>query len=599
LTIRRLPEGTINRIAAGEVIERPASVVKELVENAIDAGARQIDISLVDGGRTLIRVSDDGKGMDADELALAVERHATSKLPDDDLVNIQNLGFRGEALPSIGSVSRLRIASRAHGSDQSHEIRIEGGHGHEVKPASHGKGTAIEVRDLFFAVPARLKFLKTERAETAETASIVRRLAMAAPQIGFSLRSGERQLLNLQANEPGPAGQRQRLSDIMGREFIENSVVIDASREVFTLQGYASLPTLNRSQSTMQFLFVNGRAVKDKTLLGAVRGAYSDFLMRQRFPMVALFITCPPEYVDVNVHPAKAEVRFRDQAAVNRLIVGAIREAIGLAGHRTASTGAQSAVNAFQQQVRAGDNRAYHPKTHFATTRPSQTEHGFNEQAQSFAGLEMTSADTSAGDMPLNNQDADKPLGAARAQLHENYIIAQTRDGLVIVDQHAAHERLVLERLKASAETAQTATQPLLVPEVVNLDVVSVERFAAAAEQLASTGLVLEPFGPDAIVVREVPAILAGAKIANLIRDIADDLETIGEGLSLNERFEHMLATMACHGSVRSGRRLKPEEMNALLRDMEATPYSGQCNHGRPTYVELSLADIEKLFSRR
>lgn len=599
MTIRRLPEGTINRIAAGEVIERPASVVKELVENAIDAGARQIDISLVDGGRTLIRVSDDGKGMDADELALAVERHATSKLPDDDLVNIQNLGFRGEALPSIGSVSRLRIASRAHGSDQSHEIRIEGGHGHEVKPASHGKGTAIEVRDLFFAVPARLKFLKTERAETAETASIVRRLAMAAPQIGFSLRSGERQLLNLQANEPGPAGQRQRLSDIMGREFIENSVVIDASREVFTLQGYASLPTLNRSQSTMQFLFVNGRAVKDKTLLGAVRGAYSDFLMRQRFPMVALFITCPPEYVDVNVHPAKAEVRFRDQAAVNRLIVGAIREAIGLAGHRTASTGAQSAVNAFQQQVRAGDNRAYHPKTHFATTRPSQTEHGFNEQAQSFAGLEMTSADTSAGDMPLNNQDADKPLGAARAQLHENYIIAQTRDGLVIVDQHAAHERLVLERLKASAETAQTATQPLLVPEVVNLDVVSVERFAAAAEQLASTGLVLEPFGPDAIVVREVPAILAGAKIANLIRDIADDLETIGEGLSLNERFEHMLATMACHGSVRSGRRLKPEEMNALLRDMEATPYSGQCNHGRPTYVELSLADIEKLFSRR
>ena len=588
MAIRRLPEGTINRIAAGEVIERPASVVKELVENALDASARQIDIHLADGGRTLIRVRDDGKGMDAADLELAIERHATSKLPDDDLVNIQNLGFRGEALPSIGAVSRLRIVSKAAGSNEAHEIHIEGGRKQAIRPAALSQGTDIEVRDLFFAVPARLKFLKTERAETAEAAAIVRRLAMAAPQVGFSLMSGERSLINLPANTDDDEGQRQRLSDIMGKDFIENSVPIDASREVFSLQGYASLPTLNRSQATMQFLFVNGRAVKDRTLLGAVRGAYSDFLMRQRFPMVALFISCPPEFVDVNVHPAKAEVRFRDQASINRLIVGSIREAIGFAGHRTASTNAEATINAFHQP-----NRSY------PSTRPSQAEHGFNEAANSFAGFEATSGDTSASDMPLNDQDADKPLGAARAQFHENYILAQTRNGIVIVDQHAAHERLVLEKLKAAAQKAEISTQPLLVPEVINLDAPSVERFAAAAEQLSSTGLVLEQFGPDAIIVREVPAILAGAKIANLIKDIADDLETIGEGQSLNERFEHVLATMACHGSVRSGRRLKPDEMNALLRDMEATPYSGQCNHGRPTYVELSLADIERLFARR
>ncbi|HFC05468.1 MAG TPA: DNA mismatch repair endonuclease MutL, partial [Rhizobiales bacterium] len=523
MAIRRLPEGTINRIAAGEVIERPASVVKELVENAIDADARQIDIHLVDGGRTLIRVRDDGKGMNAVDLELAIERHATSKLPDDDLVNIQNLGFRGEALPSIGSVSRLRIVSRARDDDESHEIRIEGGRQQEIKPASHGAGTDIEVRDLFFAVPARLKFLKTERAETAEAAAIVRRLAMAAPHIGFSLRSGERHLLNLQARQAEGEGQKQRLSDIMGKDFIENSVPIDASREAFSLQGYASLPTLNRSQSTMQFLFVNGRAVKDRTLLGAVRGAYSDFLMRQRFPMVALFITCPPEYVDVNVHPAKAEVRFRNQAVVNSLIVSSIREAIGFAGHRTASTNAESAIDAFRQQ-----NYGRQP-AHYAPTRPGAAEHGFNEAAQSFAGFEAISGDTSASDMPLDEDTADQPLGAARAQFHENYILAQTRTGIVIVDQHAAHERLVLEQLKAAAEKSEIATQPLLVPEVVNLDVVSVEHFAAAAEQLARAGLVLEQFGPDAIIVREVPAVLAGAKIANLIKDLADDLETIGQ----------------------------------------------------------------------
>jgi len=602
LTIRRLPEGTINRIAAGEVIERPASVVKELVENAIDADSHQIDVHLVDGGRTLIRVADDGKGMTGDELALAVERHATSKLPDDDLVNIQNLGFRGEALPSIGAVSRLKITSRARGSDKAHEIRIEGGHVHEVRPASGGQGSDIEVRDLFYAVPARLKFLKTERAETGEVAAIMRRLAMARPDIGFSLMSGERQLINLAKNTADVEGQKKRLSDIMGADFIENSVAIDATREPFSIQGFASLPTLNRSQSTMQFMFVNGRAVKDRTLLGAVRGAYSDFLMKQRFPMVALFITCPPEYVDVNVHPAKAEVRFRDQRSVNSMIVSSIREAIGFAGHRTASTNTENTINAFQRQYERPSGGG-----HFSPTRPSGSEYAFNEDAQnygaaygtqSFEGLATTSADTSAHTIALSD-DVEKPLGAARAQFHENYILTQTKNGIVIVDQHAAHERLVLEKLKAQREANAIAMQPLLVPEVIAMDPASVERFAGVADELAQAGLVLEPFGPDAIVVREVPALLAGAKIANLINDLSNDLDTVGQGLSLNERFEHVLATMACHGSVRSGRRLKPEEMNALLRDMEATPYSGQCNHGRPTYVELSLADIERLFSRR
>lgn len=591
MTIRRLPEGTINRIAAGEVIERPASVVKELVENAIDAGATKISVHLVDGGRTLIRVVDNGKGMTGDELSLAVERHATSKLPDDDLVNIHSLGFRGEALPSIASVSRLKIVSRAIADDAgASEIRIEGGMRHELRPAALARGTDIEVRDLFYAVPARLKFLKSERAETAEAAAIIRRLAMAAPQTAFNLRSGERLLFDLPGRPGDAEGQKQRLGDIMGCDFIDNAVEVSGERDPFTIAGFASLPTLNRSQSTMQFLFVNGRAVKDKTLLGAVRGAYSDFLMRQRFPMVALYISCPPEFVDVNVHPAKAEVRFRDQATVNRLIVGSIREAIGLAGHRAASTNTETTMEAFYRQRDKGRN--------FGPLRPTQAEREFTQQAQSFSGFDEMSANTSAN-FEISEDSADKPLGAARAQFHENYILTQTETGIVIVDQHAAHERLVLEQLKKQFAANEIATQPLLVPEVVNLDAASVERFAAGAEQLAKAGLVLESFGPDAIVVREVPAVLAGAKVASLVKDIADDLETVGEGLSLNERFENLLATMACHGSVRSGRRLQPQEMNALLRDMEATPFSGQCNHGRPTYIELSLADIERLFARR
>ena len=588
MSIRRLPEGTINRIAAGEVIERPASVVKELVENALDAGSTKIDIHLVDGGRTLIRVSDNGRGMSAQELPLAIERHATSKLPNDDLVNIENLGFRGEALPSIGSVSRLRIVSRSQTGDEANEIRVEAGKAFDVKPAAGKPGTDIEVRDLFFAVPARLKFLKTERSETAEVAAIIRRLAMAAPQTGFNLRANDRHLINLPTCNNDEDGQKKRISDVMGSDFITNSVVINATREPFHITGFASLPTLNRSQSTMQFLFVNGRAVKDKTLLGAVRGAYSGFLMSRRFAMVALFITCPPQYVDVNVHPAKAEVRFRDQPQVNRLIVSSIREAIGFAGHRTTTTGTQATIDAFNKRTSAS----------FAPTRPGMAEQAFSDAAQSFAGFEASSADTSANLEPMGD-DIDQPLGAARAQLHENYIIAQTRDGMIIIDQHAAHERLVLEKLKKHRLNKTVETQPLLVPEIVNLDAASVERFASAAPELAKSGLVIEQFGPDAIIIREVPALLIGANFANLIKDLSDDLESIGEALSLGERADDVLATMACHSSVRSGRRLKPQEMNALLREMEQTPYSGQCNHGRPTWVELSLADIERLFARR
>ena len=584
MKIRRLSQGTVNRIAAGEVIERPASVVKELVENAIDAGAGQIDVSVMDGGKTLIKVADDGTGMSADELVLAVERHATSKLPDDDLVHISHLGFRGEALASIAAVSRLAITSRARGAGNAFRIQVDGGRQSDVRPAALNAGTEIEVRDLFYAVPARLKFLKTDRAEMAEIAAVVRRLAMAAPQTGFVLRSGERQLLNL-APCGGDGMQTKRLGDIMGPEFIENSVAIDAERDGFNLSGRVSLPTLNRSQATMQFLFVNGRAVRDKVLAGAVRAAYSDFMMRQRFPMLALFITCPPERVDVNVHPAKAEVRFGNQKSVTGLIVSAIREAIAMAGHKTASRPADT-LSSFQPRG--------------ASFTPARPATGFGEQTSTFAGFDTPVADVHGEDADSTGEDLTRnPLGAARAQFHETYILAQTTDGIVIVDQHAAHERLVLERLKAQWKKSGVATQPLLVPEVINMDQASVERFAAFAGELSQAGLVTDTFGPDAIVVREVPAALAGANIARLVADIADDLEGTGAINSLEERMEHLLATMACHNSIRAGRRLKREEMNELLRQMEQTPYSGQCNHGRPTYVELKLSDIEKLFSRR
>ena len=598
MKIRRLPESTINRIAAGEVIERPASVIKELVENAVDAGAREIDAVMTAGGRTLIRVSDDGHGMTPEELPVAIERHATSKLDGENLDHIVTLGFRGEALPSIGSVSRLTVASRPAGSDTAFAISVDGGTVTGPKPSALDHGTRVEVRDLFYATPARLKFLKSERSENIAAQDVIRRIAMACPGIGFTLATGERGQLRY-APATGENGALTRLGDVMGAEFAQNAVAIDAMRENVRLRGFAGLPTLNRATAQMQYLFVNGRPVRDKQLLGAIKGAYMDFLARNRHPMAALFIEIDPFHVDVNVHPAKAEVRFRDAGLVRGLIVGSIKQALTAAGHRASSTVGAATLDAMRP-AQARQTSAYNytrpqpgfaeAATAFQAPLPGAPEHGI-------PGLNLASAE--ADTTPAPDELIARPLGAARAQLHENYIIAQTDDGMVIVDQHAAHERLVYERLKAEQDAAGIARQPLLVPEVVDLDEAGVERLGARADELAQMGLVLEPFGPGAIVVREVPALLGDADVQTLVRDLADELAELDETLSLKERIDHVLATVACYGSVRSGRRLKPDEMNALLRQMEATPHSGQCNHGRPTYVELKMSDIERLFGRR
>jgi DNA mismatch repair protein MutL len=588
MRIRRLPEGIANRIAAGEVIERPASVVKELAENAIDAGARQIDVAFRDGGQSLIRVGDDGEGMDRDELVLAVERHATSKLLDDDLIDIRTLGFRGEALPSIGAVSRLSLISRARSARDAWRLEVAGGRKSAASPASRIDGTIVEVRDLFFAVPARLKFLRSPRAETAEAVDVVRRLALAAPHVGFSFASEERVLIDLSAEAEGDQGRRRRVARVMGDEVFANMVDFVGGRDAFRLWGLASLPTYHRAQAGLQFFFVNGRPVRDKLLAGAIRGAYADLLMRGRFPAVCLFIDCPNAFVDVNVHPAKAEVRFRDPGLVRGAIISAIRDALGTKSRKTASGLGSATVSALRPVMPRPAGRVL--ETSFANYAPL----GLAEEQAHFAMDNVASAPVV--DMPLPADDPH-PLGAARAQLHGNYILAQTEDGIVIVDQHAAHERLVYEELKAERLGRRISTQPLLIPEVIDLDAVSIERLANAAELLAELGLVLEPFGEGSIVVREVPAALAGGAIARLVRDVADDLGDEST-TTLEERANQLLATMACHHSVRAGRQLRPEEMNALLRQMERTPKSGQCNHGRPTYIELKLSDIERLFGR-
>ncbi len=596
--LRRLPTTLVNRIAAGEVVERPASAVKELVENAIDAGAHRIAVTLKEGGRTFISVVDDGVGMNAQELQLAVERHCTSKLPGDDLTHINTLGFRGEALPSIASVSRFTITSRPAGADSAWALEIDGGAKGEPRPAAHPAGTRVEVRDLFFATPARLKFLKEPRTESGHVADAMRRLAMAHPAIAFRLESEERALIDLSSAPPslledGDAARLARLGAIMGREFADNALAIDANREGFRLTGFAGLPTLNRPTSQHQYLFVNGRPVRDKLLTGAVRGAYQDFLARDRHPMVALFLDAPPEMVDVNVHPAKTEVRFRDAGIVRGLIVGALRTALAAAGHRASTTVSDAALGAF---------RAH---TGYTNALPmgggwngSSIPRGLAEAAAQFmspfgapsARVEMPSGEIAAGNYPL---------GVARAQLHETYIVAQTDQGVVIVDQHAAHERLVHERLKNQLEADGVKRQALLLPEVVELGEDGARRLAGRQVELAEMGLVLEPFGLGAVVVRETPAVLGEVDIQGLVRDLADELAEMGEHLSLKEKVEQVCGTLACHTSVRAGRRLTVEEMNALLRQMEATPHSGQCNHGRPTYVELKLADIERLFGRR
>jgi DNA mismatch repair protein MutL len=567
------------------------------VENAVDAAAREVDVVMTAGGRTLIRVSDDGHGMSAEELPVAVERHATSKLDTEDLNRIATLGFRGEALPSIGAVSRLTLASRPDGAGNGFAVTVDGGLVSAPKPAALDRGTRVEVRDIFFATPARLKFLKSERSENLAAQDVVKRIAMAYPQIGFSLATGERGHLRYPPVTAGDDGRLARLGDVMGTEFAANAVPIDALRENVRLTGFAGLPTLNRATAQMQFLFVNGRPVRDKLLLGAIKGAYMDFLARNRHPLAALFIDIDPMHVDVNVHPAKAEVRFRDGGLVRGLIVGAIKQALTEAGHRASTTVGAATLDAMRPAAvpRQGG---------YAHRRP-----GFSDAATAFQAPladvptpEMPGMDVPSGaadTLPPAEELIARPLGAARAQLHENYIIAQTGDGMVIVDQHAAHERLVYERLKAEQDAAGIARQPLLVPEVVDLDEAAVERLGARADELSGMGLVLERFGPGAVVVREVPALLGDADIQTLVRDLADELAELDETLGLKERIDHVLATLACYGSVRSGRRLKPEEMNALLRQMEATPHSGQCNHGRPTYVELKMTDIERLFGRR
>lgn len=603
MAIRQLRPETINRIAAGEVIERPASVVKELVENAIDAGARNIEVVTAGGGLSLIRVSDDGHGMSSDDLDLCVERHATSKLRDEDLLDIRTMGFRGEALPSIGSIALLSIASRRDGEDEAHEVIVRRGDKQALKPAAQNAGTRIEVRDLFSATPARLKFLKSERAENMAINDTVKRLAMAHPDIGFSLTTGERRSLNLESGSLDDKDLLHRLGRIMGREFVEDALAVSGEKNGIKLYGFCGLPTLNRSDSTMQFLFVNGRPVRDKLLVGAVRGAYGDLVPKGRHPYLALFVELDPHEVDVNVHPAKTEVRFREPAAVRQLIVSGIRHVLEDAGHRASAAGGAAAFEAMTSRPPYANGasatsrpQAYHPQ------RPARHAAGFAEEMQApFEVTEQPSA-RSAIDELTEAQVAEHqshPLGAARAQVHENYIIAQTENSVVIVDQHAAHERLVYQKLKTTQAAGSVATQGLLIPEIVSLDSDDVELLEAAKDDLAQLGLVLDRFGVDAIAVRELPALLGKTNIKRLINDLASELRNEGTGHILQDRLDAVCSTIACHGSVRSGRRLTAQEMNVLLRDMEATPGSGQCNHGRPTYIELQLSDIEKLFARR
>jgi DNA mismatch repair protein MutL len=611
MTVRRLDPVLVDRIAAGEVIERPAAAVKELVENAIDAGARTIAVTIAAGGRELIRVVDDGAGMTPEDLALAVERHATSKLPDGDLFAIQSLGFRGEALPSIGSVARLSIETRRRDAAQGTGLVVEAGEKGVLRPVAAAIGTRIEVSDLFIFTPARLKFLKSDRAEAQAVTEMLRRLAIAHPEIRFSLSGEYAGAFDWPAEPMGEEGLLRRLGRALGRDFPENALRIEAEREAFRISGFAGLPTFHRGTSAGVHLSVNGRPVRDKLLLSAVRGAYADVVPSDRHPVLFLDVGCEPRAVDVNVHPAKSEVRFRDPALVRGLVVSGLKAALAAAGHRATTSGGARTLDAFRAVFAAGGNGTAIPRPSFPAAPGWQqgapwpgSEEGRAQQpvmpAQSgFSDFAAASADARAHLAEPSADALDRPLGAARAQLHETYIVAQTREGMVLIDQHAAHERLVYERLKAERARAGIARQPLLLPEVVELDPVDADRLIAAGSELESLGLVLESFGPGAVLVREAPSQLAGGNLQRLVRDVADALAEHGTTGSLERRLDHVLATMACHNSVRAGRRLRPEEMDALLREMEVTPNSGQCNHGRPTYVELKLSDIEKLFGRR
>ncbi|WP_212523035.1 DNA mismatch repair endonuclease MutL [Actibacterium sp. MT2.3-13A] len=599
--IRQLDEAAINRIAAGEVVERPASAVKELVENALDAGARRIEVAFADGGKTLIRVRDDGHGMAGEDLPLALSRHATSKIDGSDLLDIHTFGFRGEALPSLGAVGRLTITSRA--GAEAAQITVAGGQMSAVKPAALSRGTVVELRDLFYATPARLKFLRSDRAETQAIADVIKRLAMAEPFVSFTLRDvsggGEGRVAFRADAETGDLfdALHGRLARILGADFAENALPIDATREGLSLTGYAALPTYSRGSSVAQYLFVNGRPVKDKMLIGALRGAYADFLSRDRHPAAVLFLECDPHLVDVNVHPAKAEVRFRDPGLARGLIVSALRHALAGAGHRASTTVAGATLGAFRPEP-GGAARVYQ----MDRPSPGALASGYRAQAPLMPvqapGFAEAAAPSARVEEAVDMAADDLPLGAARAQVHENYIIAQTADGIVIVDQHAAHERLVYERLKRQMAENGVASQALLIPEIVDLSEGDCARLMEHADNLARLGLALEPFGGGAVAVRETPAILGEINAGALLRDILDELDDLGDSQIVQEKIEAILSRVACHGSIRSGRRMRADEMNALLREMEATPHSGQCNHGRPTYVELKLSDIERLFGR-
>lgn len=643
MTIRILPDNLINQIAAGEVIERPASALKELVENALDAGADRIDITLSDGGKSLIIVSDNGKGMDADELSLSVERHATSKLPDGNLFNIQNFGFRGEALPSIGAVSRLEITTRTKEAETGFSIEVNGGQKSEVRPAAYTQGTRIEIRDLFYPTPARLKFMKTAGAELAQCIDVVNRIAMANPSVSFYLYADDKKKISLNACQGELFDARlKRLSEIMGKEFSDNSLLINASRENTKVTGYVSLPTLNKANSLSQFLFVNGRPVRDKLILGAIKGAYQDVLASNRYPMCVLFIEVNPILLDVNVHPCKTEVRFFDANEVRGLIVSSIRQVLSFGDKMTADTlDLARFVEQINPQTISAQNETF--KTQISATdddiskmeenslsmdfsKPSFADrilekNHLKKEDSSFSRFSSTypkkhySRDilpeiTTSYSVKVNEEDeqistfsTSEPVGAlglAKAQFHDTYIISQTPESIVIVDQHAAHERIVMEKLKTSLlQENKVATQLLLIPEVVELNPAEKEKLVAEAENLSKLGLVVEDFGPSAVIVREIPALINDAKIRSLIHDLAEEMTEWGGTFSLTDKLHHICATVACHGSVRAGRSLNIDEMNRLLRDMERTEHSGQCNHGRPTYIELKLTDIEKLFARR
>lgn len=595
VSIRRLPSNLINQIAAGEVVERPASAVKELVENAIDAGATHIEIMLRDGGRSLITVMDNGCGIPSQEMALALERHATSKLPDEDLFNIVSLGFRGEALPSIGAVSRLTLTSRTASSVEGWKISVEGGVLGPLEPTPFAKGTKIEVRDLFFAIPARLKFLKTPATETTHVVEIVQRLAMAYEHITFVLKTDQRTLLSLDAVASTPEGQLKRLSEIMGSDFFENALPVNAEREGFKMTGFISLPTLNRSNAQMQFLFINGRPVRDKILAGAVRAAYQDFLAHDRHPLLTLFLEVPSRFVDMNVHPAKTEVRFQDSGLVRGFIVSVLKATLSGMAHRTSTSSAHKALVAMASTSPQNQRSFSSFSSRSSSLRPASSSF-FVQESRDIRATPF--ARTLVAEKEESSPEAF-PLGAACAQLHETYIIAQTEDGLVIVDQHAAHERLVYERLKKGLETTGVKRQLLLIPEIIEMTESELSMLMQHAENLEKLGLVFDEFGDRAIAVREIPALLGHTDICLLVKDLAEELVELGASFKLKEKIHEVCSLMACHGSVRAGKKMSISEMNDLLRQMEATPYSGQCNHGRPTQVELKLSDIEKLFGRK